>query len=80
MSEDLLRQMGMVDYEAVRRDLTLLMTDSQVLLMTLMIIMVVLVIMMMLVPMIAILMIRLPIYVIKHHHNVGFITCIANCY
>ena len=75
--------MGTVDYEAVQRDLTLLMTDSQVPLMTMMMMvmtMTVPVIMMMLVPMIAILMIRLPIYVIKHHHNVGFITCIANCY
>ena len=30
VSDDLLRQMGSVDYEAVQRDLTLLMTDSQV--------------------------------------------------
>ena len=30
MSDDLLQQMGTVDYEAVMRDLTLLMTDSQV--------------------------------------------------
>ena len=30
LSDELLRQMGTVDYEAVMRDLTLLMTDSQV--------------------------------------------------
>merc|ERR1719376_992076 len=29
VSDDMLRQMGAVDYEAVQRDLTLLMTDSQ---------------------------------------------------
>ena len=36
MSDDLLQKMGAVDYEAVQRDLTLLMTDSQVLVMTMM--------------------------------------------
>ena len=54
--------MGAVDYEAVQRDLTLLMTDSQVLV-------IITVMMMMVMTMMVILMIRLePFYVITYRH------------
>ena len=57
MSDDLLQKMRAVDYEAVMRDLTLLMTDSQVVIITMVMIRGVIMMMM-------IVMIRLPFYII----------------